>query len=151
MNIRAHSYNPWSKTVSQAYSGNASSQRPKGSRAVVGDRADRRRGDRRGSGTSCRTSAGGEFRFKFKSRLKYTLARGAGRPEGRGCLLNADGEGFEPSVPFWSTHAFQACPIDHSGTRPGSPLRGERETMGGGWGFFKRRDGSYATYRDWYD
>ena len=30
----------------------------------------------------------------------------------------ADGEGFEPSVPFRGTHAFQACPIDRSGTRP---------------------------------
>jgi hypothetical protein len=29
-----------------------------------------------------------------------------------------DGEGFEPSVPC-STHAFQACPIDRSGTHPG--------------------------------
>ena len=29
----------------------------------------------------------------------------------------ADGEGFEPSVPF-GTHAFQACPIDRSGTHP---------------------------------
>ena len=29
----------------------------------------------------------------------------------------ADGEGFEPSVPF-STHAFQACTIDHSVTHP---------------------------------
>ena len=30
----------------------------------------------------------------------------------------ADGEGFEPSVPLRGTHAFQACPIDRSGTRP---------------------------------
>src|SRR4029077_1497238 len=30
----------------------------------------------------------------------------------------ADGEGFEPSVPFWGTHAFQACTIDHSVTHP---------------------------------
>ena len=29
----------------------------------------------------------------------------------------ADGEGFEPSVPF-GTHAFQACTIDHSVTHP---------------------------------
>jgi hypothetical protein len=29
----------------------------------------------------------------------------------------ADGEGFEPSVPC-GTHAFQACPIDRSGTHP---------------------------------
>jgi hypothetical protein len=30
----------------------------------------------------------------------------------------SDGEGFEPSVPC-GTHAFQACPIDRSGTHPG--------------------------------
>src|SRR5271156_625871 len=48
----------------------------------------------------------------------------------------ADGEGFEPSVPFWSTHAFQACPIDHSGTRPSSS---EPDTMSGGREKFKRR------------
>lgn len=29
----------------------------------------------------------------------------------------ADGEGFEPSLPC-GKHAFQACPINHSGTRP---------------------------------
>jgi hypothetical protein len=48
----------------------------------------------------------------------------------------ADGEGFEPSVPFWSTHAFQACPIDHSGTHPASS---EPDTMRGGPANFKRR------------
>ena len=32
----------------------------------------------------------------------------------------ADGEGFEPSVPF-GTHAFQACPIDRSGTIRNEP------------------------------
>ncbi len=31
---------------------------------------------------------------------------------------NAEREGFEPSVPFWSTHAFQASPFDRSGTSP---------------------------------
>ena len=30
----------------------------------------------------------------------------------------ADGEGFEPSVPLWGTHAFQASPFDRSGTHP---------------------------------
>ncbi len=30
---------------------------------------------------------------------------------------NPDGAGFEPAVPF-GTHAFQACPIDRSGTHP---------------------------------
>ena len=33
------------------------------------------------------------------------------------CSEVADGEGFEPSVPC-GTHAFQACPIDRSGTHP---------------------------------
>jgi hypothetical protein len=32
-------------------------------------------------------------------------------------ILLSDGEGFEPSVPC-GTHAFQACPIDRSGTHP---------------------------------
>jgi hypothetical protein len=36
---------------------------------------------------------------------------------GRRLFWLADGEGFEPSVPF-GTHAFQACPIDRSGTHP---------------------------------
>src|SRR5436853_1834679 len=40
--------------------------------------------------------------FAFALRSKRTLA---------------DGEGFEPSVPF-GTHAFQACTIDHSVTHP---------------------------------
>jgi hypothetical protein len=31
--------------------------------------------------------------------------------------LSPDGAGFEPAVPF-GTHAFQACPIDRSGTHP---------------------------------
>ena len=48
----------------------------------------------------------------------------------------ADGEGFEPSVPFWSTHAFQACPIDHSGTRPFFPA--SRTQWGAAQGKFKR-------------
>ncbi len=48
----------------------------------------------------------------------------------------ADGEGFEPSVPFRGTHAFQACPIDHSGTHPSSS---EPDTMTGDTGKFKRR------------
>ena len=39
----------------------------------------------------------------------------------------ADGEGFEPSVPFWSTHAFQASPFDHSGTHP---FRDARQVAG---------------------
>jgi hypothetical protein len=38
--------------------------------------------------------------------------------EGRLIRVMADGEGFEPSVPLWGTHAFQASPFDHSGTHP---------------------------------
>ncbi len=30
----------------------------------------------------------------------------------------AERAGFEPAVPFWSTHTFQACPFNHSGTSP---------------------------------
>jgi hypothetical protein len=30
----------------------------------------------------------------------------------------ADGVGFEPTIPFWSIHTFQACAFDHSATRP---------------------------------
>ena len=33
-------------------------------------------------------------------------------------FLRAEREGFEPSVPFWGTHAFQASPFDRSGTSP---------------------------------
>src|SRR5262245_24621148 len=32
----------------------------------------------------------------------------------------AEREGFEPSVPFWSTHALQACTFDHSVISPKS-------------------------------
>ncbi len=36
----------------------------------------------------------------------------------------AERKGFEPLVPFWSTHAFQACAFDHSATSPERlPLR----------------------------
>ncbi len=57
--------------------------------------------------------------------------RGAPRSENCGrlatylidlCSKLADGEGFEPSVPC-GTHAFQACPIDRSGTHPETSLR----------------------------
>ena len=29
--------------------------------------------------------------------------------------------GFEPAVPFWSTHTFQACSLNHSDISPMSP------------------------------
>ncbi len=32
--------------------------------------------------------------------------------------LSAEREGFEPSIPFWSIHTFQACSFDHSDTSP---------------------------------
>ncbi len=34
------------------------------------------------------------------------------------CAIAAEREGFEPSVPFCSTHAFQACQLSHSCTSP---------------------------------
>jgi hypothetical protein len=30
----------------------------------------------------------------------------------------AEREGFEPSMPFWSMHAFQACAFNHSAISP---------------------------------
>src|SRR5208282_1716188 len=30
----------------------------------------------------------------------------------------AEREGFEPSIPFWSMHAFQACAFSHSAISP---------------------------------
>ena len=30
----------------------------------------------------------------------------------------AERKGFEPPVPFWSTHAFQACLLNHSSISP---------------------------------
>ena len=30
----------------------------------------------------------------------------------------AEREGFEPSIPFWSMHAFQACAFNHSAISP---------------------------------
>src|SRR5208282_3213237 len=32
--------------------------------------------------------------------------------------IMAEREGFEPSIPFWSMHAFQACAFNHSATSP---------------------------------
>src|ERR1700732_81352 len=42
----------------------------------------------------------------------------------------SDGEGFEPSVPC-GTHAFQACPIDRSGTHPmsGQDIEANRQVL----------------------
>jgi hypothetical protein len=37
----------------------------------------------------------------------------------------AEREGFEPSVPFWGTHAFQAGAIGHSATSPRKELKGK--------------------------
>ena len=43
------------------------------------------------------------------------------------CLLSkynyfsAERAGFEPAVPFWSTHTFQACSLNHSDISPMSP------------------------------
>ena len=32
--------------------------------------------------------------------------------------LSAERAGFEPAVPFWSTHTFQACSLNHSDISP---------------------------------
>src|SRR5208283_2121651 len=32
--------------------------------------------------------------------------------------IMAEREGFEPSIPFWSMHAFQACAFNHSAISP---------------------------------
>ena len=56
-------------------------------------------------------------RFKSEARLRFTPAWQPSLAL-RSKRRLADGEGFEPSVPFWSTHAFQACTIDHSVTHP---------------------------------
>ena len=36
----------------------------------------------------------------------------------------AEREGFEPSTPFWSVHAFQACAFNHSAISPAYFSRG---------------------------
>ena len=33
-------------------------------------------------------------------------------------ILSAERAGFEPAVPFWSTHTFQACSLNHSDISP---------------------------------
>ena len=33
-------------------------------------------------------------------------------------LLVAERKGFEPLIPFWSIHTFQACSFDHSDISP---------------------------------
>ncbi len=35
-----------------------------------------------------------------------------------GVNYSAEREGFEPSIPFWGIHAFQACAFDHSAISP---------------------------------
>ena len=41
------------------------------------------------------------------------------------CLLAfmgvAERGGFEPPIPFWSIHAFQACALNHSAISPTNP------------------------------
>lgn len=37
--------------------------------------------------------------------------------------ISAESEGFEPSVPFWGTPAFQASPFDHSGNSLFGPTK----------------------------
>jgi hypothetical protein len=54
---------------------------------------------------------------------------GPGHRKGRSkaWMAMADGEGFEPSVPLWGTHAFQASPFDHSGTHPSAKADNKEE------------------------
>ena len=33
-------------------------------------------------------------------------------------MFIAEGQGFEPRIPFWGIHAFQACLFNHSSTSP---------------------------------
>ena len=44
----------------------------------------------------------------------------------------AEREGFEPSIPFWSMHAFQACAFNHSAISPISPVAPPRAKQTGG-------------------
>ena len=45
----------------------------------------------------------------------------------------AEREGFEPSIPFWSMHAFQACAFNHSAISPTlirlPPVRSETDRL----------------------
>ena len=45
--------------------------------------------------------------------------------------LSAERAGFEPAVPFWSTHTFQACSLNHSDISPNAfqPLRPYLKTL----------------------
>ena len=38
-------------------------------------------------------------------------------------MFIAERQGFEPRIPFWGIHAFQACLFNHSST---SPFRGAK-------------------------
>ena len=44
----------------------------------------------------------------------------------------AEGEGFEPSIPFWGIHTFQACAFNHSATPPFGALLGNARNFEGG-------------------
>ena len=46
----------------------------------------------------------------FKGRVRYDLKL-------------AEGEGFEPSIPFWGIHTFQACAFNHSAIPPAWAIR----------------------------
>jgi hypothetical protein len=40
----------------------------------------------------------------------------------------AERAGFEPAIPFWSIHTFQACALNHSATSPTSKVRIQRQS-----------------------
>ena len=50
--------------------------------------------------------------------------------------LVAEGEGFEPSIPFWGIHAFQACAFNHSAIPPAQrgPSKKAQNLTERGWG-----------------
>ena len=54
----------------------------------------------------------------FSPTSRYALRRGSLHSALRSERRLAEREGFEPSIPFWSMHAFQACAFNHSAISP---------------------------------
>ena len=55
------------------------------------------------------------IRVSYRSYARYAKTRVF---RTRVLILHAEKEGFEPSIPFWGIHTFQACSFDHSDTSP---------------------------------
>ena len=49
------------------------------------------------------------FRHKKVSQVYFTITYET---------ISAERKGFEPLIPFWSIHTFQACLFNHSSTSP---------------------------------